>query len=401
MSNPSLSQYSIARVLAEDPVLRERDERLEALKAVVGKLGHDFNNFLVPLLGYVTLLKEEIPQESGATQYANTLENAARKTESYLDSILLAMRPHRHFNPREIDLGELLKEEIRRWHQELPTTAQIRVEEKIQRALIMLDEAHWRSVIKALLSNARYALATGGTLTVTLENQTLTAAERKRLGVEAAQVHRLTIEDTGFGMDSETVRHVFEPFYTTRGGIKAAGLGLTMVHSVTQLQGGQVVLESTEDAGTKVMLWIPSTPPGIQINRQGSARLGGVKGPGSRILLVDDDPLIREVIRGALVKTGRDIFLASDGDEGLKIFNRYKNDWALIISDIMMPGTGGIALFQQIKEVSPDVRFMFLTGNLALTNQELMAQLGAEPPMVIRKPFTLKSFDDVVQTLLS
>src|SRR4051812_14757895 len=85
---------------AGDPALRDRDERLESLKAVIGKLAHDFNNFLVPLLGYVTLIREEIAEASTAAQYAMTMESAARKTEGFLDNVLLGMRPHRRFKPR-------------------------------------------------------------------------------------------------------------------------------------------------------------------------------------------------------------------------------------------------------------------------------------------------------------
>src|SRR5882757_7889063 len=93
---------------AEDPVLRDRDERLESLKAVIGKLAHDFNNFLVPLLGYVTLIREEVPEASTASQYAATMESAARKTEGFIESVLLGVRPHRRFNGRDIDFGAVV-----------------------------------------------------------------------------------------------------------------------------------------------------------------------------------------------------------------------------------------------------------------------------------------------------
>src|SRR5215213_7046185 len=91
-----------------DPALRARDERLEALKAVAGKLAHDFNNFLVPQFGYVTLLKEELPADSSSAQYLEAMETAGKRTETYIDSILLGMRPHRHFSPAEFSLDGVL-----------------------------------------------------------------------------------------------------------------------------------------------------------------------------------------------------------------------------------------------------------------------------------------------------
>src|SRR3954465_8556016 len=101
MISPSAVLSQRLRRVARDPILRARDERLESLKAVVGKLAHDFNNFLVPQFGYLTLLKEEIPINSPAAQYVATMEVAGQKSESYIECILLAMRPHRQFSPRE------------------------------------------------------------------------------------------------------------------------------------------------------------------------------------------------------------------------------------------------------------------------------------------------------------
>src|ERR1700750_246955 len=91
--------------IAGDPALRDRDERLESLKAVIGKQAHDFNNFLVPLLGYVALIREEVAEASTANQYAITMESAARKTEGFLDGVMMGVRPQRRFNPKDIDFG--------------------------------------------------------------------------------------------------------------------------------------------------------------------------------------------------------------------------------------------------------------------------------------------------------
>src|SRR3954468_14246123 len=157
--------------IAGDATLRERDERLESLKAVIGKLAHDFNNFLVPLLGYVTLIREEVPEASSAGQYAMTMEAAARKTEGFLDSVLLSVRPQRRFNPKELDFGALVQAAIDRFKAGVPEGAQIKLDASIVSAETYVDEAQWHTVLSHLLKNAHFAVATGGTMSVTLTRE--------------------------------------------------------------------------------------------------------------------------------------------------------------------------------------------------------------------------------------
>src|SRR3954462_3944265 len=124
-------QHRAPAQLAAEPALHDRDERLESLKAVIGKLAHDFNNFLVPLLGYVTLIREEVPEASTANQYAMTMESAARKTEGFIEAVLLGVRPHRRFNAHDLDFGALVEAAASKFSQSLSSSAQIQIEKSI------------------------------------------------------------------------------------------------------------------------------------------------------------------------------------------------------------------------------------------------------------------------------
>src|SRR5688572_31409658 len=147
---------------ASDPALRDRDERLESLKAVIGKLAHDFNNFLVPLLGYVTLIREEVAAASTANQYAMTMESAARKTEGFIDAVLMGMRPQRRFNPRDVNFASVVDAALHTFEQSLTENAQIELERELAPVDTFVDEAQWQMALGHLLNNARFALATGG-----------------------------------------------------------------------------------------------------------------------------------------------------------------------------------------------------------------------------------------------
>jgi two-component system cell cycle sensor histidine kinase/response regulator CckA len=382
-----------------DPLLRERDERLESLKAVIGKLGHDFNNFLVPLLGYVTLIREEVSAASTASQYAATMESAARKTEGFLDSVLLSVRPQRRFSPRELDFKALIETSLGRFVENLPPSAQIELEQSLVPASLYGDEAQWQNVLAHLLSNARFALATGGRLKITLTDDHVSSAQSAALNIFEGPALKLVISDNGFGMNEITRRRAFEPFYTTRVGSHAVGLGLTVAHSVTQLHGGQIQLESAEDAGTTITLLIPrleAPEPASPPPRSTTPQKTPVRESRAKILLVEDDPLVREVVKACLQKFRKDVHVAQDGEEGLRVFKRYVNDWALVVSDITMPKMTGIELYRAIHEADPEMRVILVSGDADGKYHDAFAN-DATRPLLLKKPFTLKSFADVVR----
>jgi len=401
MSRVFSAQHRAPAPFAGDPALRDRDERLESLKAVVGKLAHDFNNFLVPLLGYVTLIREELAAASTANQYAMTMESAARKTEGFLDSVLLAMRPQRRFAPKQIDFALVVREAMKQFREQLSSTAQISIHESVCAASLFGDEAQWQNALAQLLSNARYALATGGRLDISLTREPITEEEGVRLNIFPGEAVKLVISDDGFGMNSTTLRRAFEPFFTTRLGGHSTGLGLTVAHSVTQLHGGQIQLESAEDAGTTVTIWLPLTEGSVGPAPQPQQRApvtqrSPVREPRGKILLVEDDPLVREVIKACLQKFRKDVHVAHDGEEGLRVFRKYSTEWALVVSDITMPKMNGIELYRAIHAVDPEMRVILVSGDADGKYHDAFASESVRP-LLLKKPFTLKSFAEVVR----
>ncbi len=377
-----------------DPVLRERDERLESLKAVAGKLAHDFNNFLVPTYGYLTLMKDEIPAGSTAALYINSMDNAAQKAESYISSILLGMRPYRQFSPREFHLNLVVHELVERWKTETPEGTEIQVSLRLAPFLLMGDEKQWRIVIEQLLSNARYALAMGGQFEVVLESVHLDAAEVERLGLSTQEVFCLRVRDSGFGMNSETFRRAFEPFFTTRNHIKAAGLGLTMVHGITLFHGGQVELKSAVDEGTTVTLWIPARNAG-QSERLSLAGLPAPRSrPKPRILVLTDDPLVKEVLRGWIGSLGLEPETASDEKEARRSLQRPGGNYALVICEADLKCGGGQALFECLRPAAPGVPWVFLCGQRKPRFESLSP---ADQPILLQKPVSSRAIEDLLR----
>lgn len=388
-------------------MLRERDERLESLKALVNQLGHDFNNFMVPLLGYVTLIREEGSDSGSIAQYALRLETSARRVEGFIDTVLLAVRPQRRYCPKLTDLSALIHSAVDTWKAALPLVSQIKVSTSLAPCQVMIDENQWTNIVQHLLSNARFALAAGGNLELTLRPATLTPERGAELNISERDVFEFVVKDDGFGMPPHLLRRACEPFFTTRPKGQASGLGLTLVHSVVQLHGGQVSIESTPDVGTTVHIWLPASSSSGATMEPQYARAGleignpSVVRSGSKILFVDDDPLIREVVKSYFKNVSLDVMTAQHGSEGLKLFQKYHREIGLVVSDIIMPVMGGIEFYQKLHQFDPGARLIFISGDVDTAEKELAALGDAvERPLFIRKPFALKALADTVRGYL-
>jgi signal transduction histidine kinase len=240
------------------PDLRERDEKLDAVKAALLRLAHDFNNTLVPALGYSALLKEEFTAGTKPAKYVQSLENAVNKAAGLVEAILLATRPQRQYRLEDLDLSLLAREKLTAWQAARPQDKAVTVESRLMPCVRRLDSAHFSRLFDHLLANAGEAMPSSGTLRVVLEPRTISDEERAQLGLTSAQVYYLEISDSGSGMDAVTLHRAFEPFFSTRPKGKTGGLGLTIVHSIVQFHSGQIVLESVEGTGTSAKIWIAS-----------------------------------------------------------------------------------------------------------------------------------------------
>jgi signal transduction histidine kinase len=238
--------------------LRERDERLQALKSLAGRLAHDFNNSLTPLIGYISLLEEQATLPSSNGQYLARMDRSVRRTQDLIKTIMEATYPERHFLPKTTDLTALLVRTTEPWMKALPATAQVAVETDLVQCSLFLDENQWTNVIQQLLRNAQFAMAGGGSLKLSLRLRTITPDHAAALGITDTGVFEFVFEDTGCGMSGEVLARACDPFFTTRSRTATSGLGLTLVHSVVHLHGGQLAIESVEGAGTRVTIWLPA-----------------------------------------------------------------------------------------------------------------------------------------------
>jgi PAS domain S-box-containing protein len=380
------------RRLAQDLAL---STKLEAVGQLAGGVAHDFNNLLAGIIGYAELLEENTSYPSQVRDDAASIKRAALKGADLSRSLLtLARRNTRREEP--FALGPVLTEiaDLVRRTFDRRLEVSVTLEDS---ATVRGDRSLLSNALLNLAVNARDAMPEGGTLRIHSRLVTVdpTFATRHGLRTDTPTV-AVSVTDTGSGMSPEVLEHVFEPFFTTKPPDKGTGLGLAMVYGTVKDHGGGVVIDSAVGQGTTVTLYLPcdsATP-----TRSGStATIVTARAP-SRVLVVDDEAMVRHMARRVLERLGYEVETAEDGVDALERLERGGPSIDLAIIDGNMPRLNGIETARRIHARYPALPLLFATGHFDPAGREDLAALGFRAR--IDKPYSLDDFAEVVARCL-
>jgi PAS domain S-box-containing protein len=363
-------------------------QKMDAVGQLAGGIAHDFNNILTAIVGYASIMQLKLPENSplkkNAEQIAATAERGASLTQG-----LLAFSRKQTSNPVVVDLNEI----IQRVHQLLLRliSEDIRLEINLvaQSLAIMADSGQLEQVLMNLSTNARDALPQGGSLVIStqsviVDNDFVLTRGFGRPGNYAL----LTVTDSGEGMDSDTVKHIFEPFYTTKELGKGTGLGLSIVYGIIKKHGGYILCHSTVGFGTIFQIFLPlldAAPAAAE--EYVPEQVQEVQG-GDCILLAEDNETTRMLGREILEEFGYSVIQAVDGKDALKKFREHKARINLIILDVIMPKMNGREVYDAVQKISPNMPILFCSG---YAKDVVVSQGGLEEGMnYLPKPFTPK-----------
>jgi CheY-like chemotaxis protein len=229
---------------------------------------------------------------------------------------------------------------------------------------LSLDTGALEQIMANLCTNARDAMPQGGTISITGDTETLDAHAREaNPWLDVGEYYRITVRDTGMGMTDETLRRIFEPFYTTKPIGTGTGLGMAMVYGLMKSHHGMVDITSTPGAGTSVSLHFPIVTGAVatdvqDVISQPTVAPGGHEG----ILIVEDDAAIRSATRRALESKGYHVWVAADGAEGLAVYRENRNEVALVLSDLVMPNMTGREMAGALRAAGASVPVLFASG---------------------------------------
>jgi len=343
---------TVARDLTERQQLEAQlrhAQKLDALGRLSGGIAHDFNNLLTAILANAHLVADAIPETQPEVRGDVAEIMAAAHRGADLTRKLLAFGRRELLERRPIDLTAVLAENAAMVRRLVPEPIDIRLELPDRPLTVRADQGALGQILLNLVTNARDAMPGAGRLEIRL-------AEVQHDGRRAA---RLTVRDTGVGMDEATRAHVFEPFFTTKPSGQGTGLGLSIAYGLVQRHDGTITIESAPGAGTTVFIELPLAEPAPAT---ASAPLAGAPGGRSEtILIVEDEAAIRNTLGRLLERTGYRVLAAADGEAGLEILKR-RHDVALVISDVVMPRMGGAELARRARRQGVHAPFLFTTG---------------------------------------
>ncbi|MBV1690351.1 response regulator [Novosphingobium sp. G106] len=334
-----------------------QSQKMEAIGTLTGGVAHDFNNLLTPILGTLDLLQRRITGPREIRLIEGALQSAERAKT--LVQRLLAFARRQPLQARSVDLGDL----IRNMMDLVASTSGPRV--AITLAIpgdlppVHTDPHQLEMAILNLAVNARDAMPEGGTLTIAASEQSISHGERADL--EAGQYIHLQVADTGTGMDEATLERAIEPFFSTKGIGQGTGLGLSMVHGLAAQLGGSMRISSEVGAGTSVDLWLPLSSDPLAANQPAEESAANADDRSGRVLLVDDEPLIRMSTADMLSEMGYSVTEAASGEEALEILADGL-DPDILITDHLMPGITGTELAQRVREKSPATTVLIISG---------------------------------------
>ena len=351
--------------------------KLEAVGQLAGGVAHDFNNLLAAIRNCIQLVMNEVPEgfafREDLALALSTTERAARLTGQ-----LLSFSRRQAPLTESVDLASLVRDMLPLLRASLPASVTVRIEGAASGARVRADRGQLEQVVLNLAQNARDAMPSGGTLTLSVSVD------------DDAMQSTLTISDTGMGMDDAVRQRIFEPFFTTRPLGEGTGLGLAVVYGVVTQAGGTVRAESVNGVGTSICIVLPCSMDDVSEPPHGSAPSGTVV---ERILLVDDDDAVRVTTRRLLERLDFAVVEAENGIEALEVFRARRADIAVVLSDVRMPGMDGFRLAREVRALDPAFPILFISGFDAQMHKD---RRGLEDIAMLAKPFAL---DKLLQML--
>jgi signal transduction histidine kinase len=372
-------------------------QKLEAVGRLAGGVAHDFNNLLTVIHTNADLVAEGLPVESRHLKPdVEEIQHSALRGAALIRRLLSFSRPEA-IETGAIDLNQLvggLQDTLRRL---LPETIDLEVQPDHSDPVIEADAAAVEQIVVNLATNARDAMAGGGTLRIGTERGS-PLRDRQSGGRPDTDYVCLSVSDTGVGMDVQTKEKIFEPFFTTKPQGEGTGLGLWTTYNLLREHGGWVDVLSVPDRGTTVNLYFPGTKRAMAAT-DAAGETSRPEGGTETILLVDDDEGLCRATKRVLGRYGYEVFVATDGGEALDIFREHREDVALVISDIVMPRVSGSDLYKSIQGEAPGTKFLFVSG---YAPDDLGERLENHPgALFLAKPWTIPELLTRVREVLA
>ncbi len=362
-----VNYVSVQRDITRELQLEEQyyqAQKMEAIGRLTGGIAHDFNNLLTAINGFVGILQSKLSADDPSRDVVDKIQSTGQRAVNLIDQ-LMAFSRKRGGNPQIINLndvvmniGSMLQPIIGR---------DVNLETRLLPDLwyIKIDPTQLEQVIVNLVVNARDAMPVGGQLTIVTTNVVLPKQDTNhRLGVEPGPYVRLLLQDTGSGMTDEVKARIFEPFFTTKAEGKGTGLGLATTFGIVERSGGHIKVESEVGRGTTFKIYLPRTTEAPETNRV-PRRVRAAEMPigTETVLIVEDEPAIRNLAVRLLSRQGYHVLEAADGRQAIQHAEQYQGVIHLLLTDMVMPDVNGQELAARVKNRRAETKVLYMSGH--------------------------------------
>ncbi|MBN2310678.1 MAG: response regulator [Candidatus Hydrogenedentes bacterium] len=379
-------------------------QKMEAVGELAGGVAHDFNNLLTGIIGNVSLARSIHDGKSIHSLLAEA-ERAAKRAAAVVKQLMVFSR-RSPVERKPADVRAIIEEVAGIARNTFDRRVQIQVETADDLRPALVDAGQIHQVLLNLCVNARDAVLERGPdsgpggLRITLgASNVFVTEEDRRANPEARPGWHVcvSVSDTGAGMDEETRRRAFEPFYTTKGPERGTGLGLAIVYGIMKQHNGWIVLDTNPGRGTAFLLYLDAAEE-VAMEEPGPAAPAGVATGTETVLLVDDEDMVRTLGRKILERLGYTVLLAANGEEGLALYERERGRINLVLLDLTMPGLAGDEVLERIRAMDPDAKVILSSGHAV--DAELTFAGTARPTACLGKPYTYGEIAAVLREVL-
>jgi hypothetical protein len=384
-----------------------QSQKMDAIGRLAAGVAHDLNDLLTAIMGYTAAAADGLHSDGPFHEDIEEVEKAANRA-AVLVRQLMSFSRRQMLAPVVLDFNSLLAETTKTLERQVGEEVDYLIHPADRLWQVKIDPDQWRLVLENLIVNACGAMPRGGTLTIETTNVVVGGmdastwpqgrlAEYGRGEYGPREYVRLTVSDTGPGMDSETQSHVFEPFFTRQGVHSAAGLGLATVYGIVMQSGGLIELDSEPGRGTKFTIYIPRSREELA-EAETQPKSGAPAEGNETVLLVEDEEAVRTLVRRVLERNGYTVIEARHGEEALSLLENEKRPIDILVSDLALPGMGGRELAERLLEERPQTKLLYMSG---YTDDAVMRRqiLNAEAPF-LQKPFTPEALVQKVRAVL-
>jgi len=374
----------------------QQAQKMQAIGTLAGGIAHDFNNLLMAIQGHVDLVSMDVKPEHPHFQHFEEIEVAvARGTD--LTKQLLGFARGGKYEVKLTDLNKLVAKSCEMYGR---THKEIKIHTKLQKEIwsVEVDRAQIEQVLLNLYVNAWQAMPDGGNLYVETSNVVLDENYTKPFEMTLGNYVKISVADTGVGMNKETQERIFDPLFTTKEVDRGTGLGLSSAYGIVKNHGGVINVYSEEGEGSIFNSYLPATGKPLPLSKGRDSKQEEILTGTETLLVVDDEDMVLTVGEEILKKIGYKVFLAKSGREALEVYRKHRNEIDLIILDMIMPDISGGEVYDKVKQENSEVKVLLSSGYSIDGQASEILERGCNG--FIQKPFTIKELSGKIRQIL-